>query len=39
MLTEDMKKLISEHRAGMVASVNDDGSIRIAESDFRDPGR
>lgn len=30
MLTEDMKKLISEHRAGMVASVNDDGSPSVS---------
>ena len=25
MLTDEMKKLITDHRAGMVASINDDG--------------
>ena len=30
MLTAEMKKLISEHRAGMVATVNDDGTPSVS---------
>ena len=30
MLTDDMLKLIGEHRAGMVATVNDDGSPSVS---------
>lgn len=30
MLTEEMTKLISEHRAGMVATVNDDGTPSVS---------
>jgi len=26
MLTDDMKTLITHHRAGMVATINDDGT-------------
>jgi len=30
MLTDEMLKLISEHRAGMVATVNDDGTPSVS---------
>ena len=30
MLTYEMRKLISEHRAGMVASINDDGTPSVS---------
>lgn len=30
MLTDEMRKLISEHRAGMVATVNDDGTPSVS---------
>jgi len=30
MLTYEMKKLISEHRAGMVASINDNGTPSVS---------
>lgn len=30
MLTEEMKKLISEHSAGMVATVNEDGTPSVS---------
>ncbi len=30
MLTQEMRKLISEHSAGMVATINDDGSPSVS---------
>ncbi|MDH3580242.1 MAG: pyridoxamine 5'-phosphate oxidase family protein [Hyphomicrobiales bacterium] len=30
MLTDKMKKLITDHRAGMVASINDDGTPSVS---------
>lgn len=30
MLTDQMKKLIADHRAGMVASINDDGTPSVS---------